>query len=189
MAGTIFSQKHFRWYADDHAIGAGENPLANQDANPANLVAGVNYRLRIEVANSGDGRNIAGRLEFMDVAIGIWGAIQAAGNGNVFYTDSSYFNDGDPTTASLLTAEGTYSAGQAKDAGATSSNVMLNINGYREWEWNIQFAPEAVGNTYQFRVTNAGTLLTTYAVTPQVTVQSSFQAGSAVVARRRRQGE
>jgi hypothetical protein len=167
-------QKHFRWYADDHAIGAGENPLAGEDVNPS-VVVGVNYRLRIEVSLSGGTLSIAARLEFKEDS-GAWTMLGASGATNVFYTDSTYFADGDATTDSLLTATGTYSAGQAKDAGATSSQVLLAAGQYREWLWNIRFANAAAGKTYQFRITNNGNPLSTYSVTPEVQVPEASGA-------------
>jgi hypothetical protein len=165
------NQKHFRWYADDHAIGVGENPLAAEDANPS-VVAGTNYRLRVEVSISGGSMGIAARLEFKEDS-GAWTALGASGATNVFYTNSTYFADGDATTGSLLTPTGTYSAGEAKDAGATSSEVALASGYYREWLWNIRFAAAAAGKTYQFRVTNAGVGFQTYSVTPEVQVSGA----------------
>jgi hypothetical protein len=167
-------QKHFRWYADDHAIGVGENPLAAEDANPS-VVAGANYRLRIQASISGGSLSLAARLEFKEDS-GAWTALGASGATNVFYTNSTYFADGDATSSSLLTPTGTYSAGQAKDAGATSSEVVLASGFYREWLWNIQFAPAAAGKTYQFRITNAGVGFQTYSVTPEVQVGGSSDA-------------
>jgi hypothetical protein len=165
-------QKHFRWYADDHALGVGENSLASEDANP-NVIVGVNYRLRIEVALvSGSAQSLAARLEFKENSAA-WTVLGASGATNVFYSNSTYFADGDATTNSLLTATGSYSAGQAKDSGATSSQAVLNAGSYREWLWNIQFATAAAGKTYQFRITNNGTPLDIYSVTPQVTLLSN----------------
>jgi hypothetical protein len=171
-------QRYFRWYADDHSLGVGENPLAAENANPS-VVVGTRYRLRIEVSAAGQNQAIAARLEFREGSDS-WTALGAAGSTNVFHADSTYFSDGDATTDSLLTAYGSYSAGQAKDAGATSSSVTLNSGYYREWEWNIRFAAAAAGKTYQFRITNNGAALTTYNSTPQVQVSSS----AAVVFRR-----
>jgi hypothetical protein len=173
-------QKHFRWYADDHAIGSGENPLAGEDANPS-VVVGANYRLRIEVSNVGTQMNVAARLEFKEDS-GAWTELGASGATNVFYADSSYFADGDATTTSLLTPTGTYSAGQAKDTGAISSQVLLSAGCYREWLWNVRFASAAAGKTYHFRITNNGSALSAYSVTPGVQVS---QASSAVFRRNR----
>jgi hypothetical protein len=163
-------QRHFRWYADDHAIGSGENPLADEDADPS-VAVGVNCRLRIAVSTTG-ALDIAARLEFKENS-GAWTALGASGATNVFYTDSTHFADGDATTTSLLTPAGTYSAGQAKDAGATSSQALLAMDYYREWLWNIRFAAAAAGNTYLFRITNNGASLSSYSVMPQVQVQAS----------------
>jgi hypothetical protein len=171
MSAPLFDQKCFRWYADDHVLGVGENPLAGENVDPS-VAAGVNYRLRIEVANTGTSGNVAARLEFKEGS-GAWTALGASGATRVFYSDSTYFSDGAATSDSLLTANGTYSAGQAKDAGATASSLSLASGHYGEWVWNIRFAATAAGKTYQFRVTDAGSPLDSYTVTPQVTVPSS----------------
>ena len=86
---------------------------------------------------------------------------------NVSLVDSTNFTDGDATT-SRLTATGTFSAGQGKDTGSDTSSISLANGYYTEDEYSLKFDSGANGNTYQFRITNVGTPLTTYASIPTV---------------------
>ena len=96
----------------------------------------------------------------------------ANGATNVFYTDSTYFTDGDATTDSLLTA----TEHILPDKPRMQERPVLSpslAGHYREWLWNIRFAAAAAGNTYQFRITNNGAAFYPYSATPQVQVSAS----------------
>ena len=169
----IFDQKHFIVYNDDAAMNSatvltGMTSTAAQDTNFYDIDTDVKsvFRIRFEVANTGDAAaNITRRLEFREDS-GAWTQI-TTGTNNVRLYNSTNFADGAATTQKL-TGVGTFTAGKGKDTASDTTQISLT-NGYNvEDEWCLQFQSTAQTHSYQFRVTNAGTALTTYTVTPTI---------------------
>jgi len=171
---ATFDQKHFRIFDDDGDINSG-TPLANEDANYYNIDSLKNIRIRLEVANTGTGAgNITRRLEFKEDT-GAWTQITTNSN-NVRLSLSPNFDDGDATT-SRLTATGTFMAGQGKESGSDTTQISLTNAYYVEDEWCIKFQAAAEGHSYQFRVTNAGSALSVYTITPTIIPAAYADAG------------
>jgi hypothetical protein len=59
-------------------------------------------------------------------------------------------------------------AGQGKDTGSDTSSISLTNGYYTEDEYSLKFQAGAGGNTYQFRITNAGAALDNYTATPSI---------------------
>lgn len=77
------------------------------------------------------------------------------------------------TTAQLSAPSGgpTFIAGRIQDDENPADTIDINDSQYTEMEWStIATSQAAVGDVYQFRVTAAGQVLTTYTVTPQWTI-------------------
>ncbi len=79
------------------------------------------------------------------------------------------------TTAQLTAPSGKttgdFEAGRIQDDENPADTVNITADNYTEMEWNIAFTASAEdGETYEFRVTKAGTVLDTYSVTPELTV-------------------
>lgn len=86
---------------------------------------------------------------------------------------------GEATTA-LMTppsgkTTGDFIAGRIQDDENPTDSIDLGTNQYTEVEWPVQFVETEVTNNevYQFRVTRNGSVLDTYTVTPELTVQTS----------------
>ncbi len=162
-----YNQEHFRFYSDN-TVPAGlntANPLAAQDTN-YNVGVSTTFRLRIETANTGTGAgSITRRLEFKEDS-GSWTQITTNSN-NVRLSDSSNFTDGAATTT-RLTAVGTFQAGQGKDTSSDTSSLSLTNGNYTEDEYSLILQSTASGHSYSFRITNSGTALDTYSVTPAI---------------------
>lgn len=159
-----FDQKHFRFYRDNAGLNSADF-YAAEDTN-YNIGVGTTFRLRIEVANTGTGAgDITRRLEFKEDS-GSWIQITTSTN-NVRLSDSSNFTDGGATT-SRLTAVGTFTAGQGKDTSSDTSSLSLTNAYNTEDEYSLILQSAAAGHAYQFRITNAGTALDTYTVTPAI---------------------
>ena len=105
------------------------------------------------------------RLEFSEDG-GTWTQITTSTN-NVRLSASANFADGDATT-SRLTAVGTFMAGQGKDTGSDTSSISLTNAFYTEDEYSLILQPDAAGHGYTFRITNEGSALNTYTVTPAI---------------------
>ncbi len=159
-----FNQKHFRIYQDDAGLNAA-TAYAAEDTN-YNIITATNFRVRFEVANTGQAAgDITRRLEFKEDA-GAWTQI-TTGTNNIRLVDSTNFTDGDATT-SRLTATGTFTAGKGKDTGSDAAQISLTGSYYTEDEYSLKFQAAAAGKTYQFRITNSGVALNTYTVTPSI---------------------
>ena len=64
-----------------------------------------------------------------------------------------------------------FTAGKIGDDANPLPAVDVASDYYTELEWSLQaVSPAAAGDTYQFRITAAGTPLTTYSLTPQLTI-------------------
>lgn len=90
---------------------------------------------------------------------------------------STQFADGDNTTAQLTAPSGKttadFLAGEMSESSNPVAAIDLGVDEYTEVEWNLQattYATDAA--TYDFRVTDNGTALDTYTVTPQWTIGS-----------------
>jgi len=100
-------------------------------------------------------------------------------------SSSSNFTNGDATTAQLTAPSGKTS-GSDFQAGAikeTTNATTLNLasDKYTEIEWNLQATASAVNaQQYEFRVTVAGTAVTTESVTPKWTIGTAPSASRAM---------
>ncbi len=164
-----FDQKHFQIFQDDAALNSATQ-YAAEDTN-YNIAINTNFRLRIEIANTGTSAGyLTRRLEFSEDG-GAWTQITTDSN-NVRLVDSSEFTDADATTT-RLTATGTFMAGQGKDTGSDTTQILLTNAYFVEDEYALKFQSGAAGSTYQFRITDAGLTLDTYSVTPEITATTS----------------
>lgn len=91
---------------------------------------------------------------------------------------SSTVTNGDVTTAQLnaptskTTAD--FQAGILSESSSPMGSLNLTSGKYTELEWVLAASTSAVtGTQYEFRVTNAGTALDTYSVTPKWTIGTS----------------
>ncbi len=163
-----FDQKHYRFFRDNYALNTADW-YAAEDTN-LNVGISTNFRLRFEVANTGAAAgNVTRRLEFREntgAGYGAWTQI-TTGTNDVRLVDSTLFTDGDATT-SRLTAVGSFQAGQGKDTGSDTTSISLTNGNYTEDEFSLILQSTAGGNAFQFRITNAGTVLDTYTVTPTI---------------------
>lgn len=84
---------------------------------------------------------------------------------------------GESTTAQLSVPTGSpaFTAGRIQDDENPTDAVDINDSQYTEMEWSMIATNEATdGETYQFRVTANGQILTTYTVTPEWTIGSAL---------------
>jgi len=163
-AAAVFNQNHFRVYQDDGALNAA-TMFAAIDTN-CNIYMGQNFRIRFEVANTGDAAgSVVRRLKFSEDG-GTYTTVTTNSN-NVRLNDSANFTDAAATTT-RLTATGTFVAGQGKDTGADASTVSITNVYYIEDEYSLLFMAGAAGHTYTFRIYSTDAALTTYDQTPTV---------------------
>ncbi len=156
-----------------------------EDAVHTGLAKSTNIRLRFQVDNTGGSASAYNyRLEWAAQS----GTCDTAYSGESYaavpdtattehfdmtLSGSSFYVDGDPTTAQLTNAEAyTFVAGdQVESTSNQSGAITLAQNQYTEVEYVFQANTNATdGGVYCFRVTNAGTALNSADVIAQVTL-------------------
>jgi hypothetical protein len=164
-APPLIAQFVFQFYQDDAGLNAATQAVA-EDTN-YNPAVNTSFRLRIQTRSYGATSSFVRRLEFSEDS-GVWTQITTNSN-NVRLQASSNFSDGESTT-SRISFPGTWSAGNGKSTSSdTASATLAALDGYIEDEYCLMFQTAAAGHTYQFRLTKAGALYTSYTVTPSST--------------------
>jgi murein DD-endopeptidase MepM/ murein hydrolase activator NlpD len=162
-------QIHYRWRNDDDNEA---NATFRRDEDTSmSRNKNIVMRLRFEVSNEGDAtatgttyRLEYGTLSTACVDIASWTAVPVTATTEHFDIegDSNGIVDGSATTDVTinggLTNENTsFTAGEFKDAGNTTSGITLTTSQYTEIEYALQANTNASnGTTYCFRLTNAG---------------------------------
>ena len=171
---------HFHWRNDNgDESGATSVTGGNEDTAYAALQRMAPARVRLQVSNEGNVTTpgIQYRLEYAenpsacDAATG-WTDV-GAGGGHFDMYDSSNLTDGQDTT-NISTASGGLTDenisflapnGGVKDTSSQTSSITLSTTEFVELEYSIAATMDAIeGNSYCFRVTDAGTPLAAYAL-------------------------
>jgi hypothetical protein len=169
-----YKQEHFRFSLDNVPLATAVP--AGQDAPLIAFPTSVNFRLRLEIANTASAGNPNLRLEFSPDGTN-WTPVSTSTS--VYLSPSTYFADGASIGASQLTATGTYQAtGKAFSAtNPAGAGILTAGSSYVELLWNLAFTPAAAGSQYQFRVTdNGATTYFTYG-NPSPTINVVLSAG------------
>ena len=180
------TQTHFHFRNDNgNETAATSRTGGSEDTNLAAIQQNTPFRLRLGVSNEGGASTPAMqyRLEYAvatstcEAAIG-WTDVGASSD-DIDMSPSSHVTDGE-TTTNILVANGgvtdentTFlgSNGGVKDTSSQTSGITLGTTNHVDLEYSIVATTNAVeGNSYCFRVTDAGTPLSTYSVFPRATV-------------------
>ncbi|PLX21209.1 hypothetical protein C0584_03275 [Candidatus Parcubacteria bacterium] len=178
-------QIHYRFRNDDNTETLATWREDEDDGDPLTgtaLAIGSTTRLRIEVANTGGGSatDYDYQIEYAYTTSGCatdpggWTTVPVGATTEEWeMTTSSYFTDGDSTTAQLANTE-TYtfvSGAMVADPSNSSGNITLIENRYTEIEYAIRATVDAVtAGTYCFRVTDSGSTLDSYDIYPELTL-------------------
>ena len=91
---------------------------------------------------------------------------------------------GEATTVQLTApagkSTGDFDAGRIQDDENPADTVDITLDDYTEMEWSIEAKTGSRTVQYDFRVTDNGVALTTYTVTPQLTITSAAASATAV---------
>ncbi len=185
---TVPTQIHYHWRNDDGSETTATSATGGTEDTPwLNVGRGIVNRLRIEVSNEGNASTAATqyRLEYAQkvstcsVATG-WTDVGAVG-GAWDMTLSSNIADGDTTNIATSTGGTTdenstfVGTGALRETTSSSGSITLSSTEFTELEYAITATGLAIdGDTYCFRVTNAGTPITAYAVYPEVSITSDL---------------
>ena len=168
------------------AAGSGATFLKAEDtpiADPG-LAKSTTVRLRLAVSNEGDqsSDSIQYRLQYRESTTGNWTDVPESATGGQHWqmSWSEHFDNGDPTsdiTDGLSNPPGkTFKEGELKDETNDTSGITLSTTQFTEIEYSIEARSNATnGQTYYFRVTNAGSTTNfSYEVYPQATLEGTL---------------
>jgi len=171
-------------YLGDEQTDGGATWANPQNTPTGGFLIGETARLRVGIENGGlpiENQNF--RLEYASkltapsceaVDAATFVAVPTAGAGGtpaITMVSSAFVNDGDATTDHLLTDAGDFVAGQIlTNTSNQTSNYDLDQNRYTELEYAVALTVDADSDAYCFRVTNAGTVLDSYANLPELTL-------------------
>ena len=141
------------------------------------IAPGTTFRIRFAIADTGTTAAAAQAYNlFVSKNAGAYAQVpSSAGSNPVYCTDATAgaSADNSPITSSLLTgASGTFSDVGVYDNTGTTASLTIAATSYVEFEFGIEFQAGVVanGDTYAFRVYAARVALTTYTVTPTLTI-------------------
>ncbi|MCK9459669.1 MAG: hypothetical protein M0R80_08525 [Proteobacteria bacterium] len=177
MAGLKYTQTGYRWYLDDHALGVGENPLADENTQAAG-VTNTNYRIRIKLATAtGGGSSLLTPSLYYSKPIDSPNYYAIGVATPVVVWRSDYITDSTGTGNSLLSPEGTYAGfGTQNDMDSVATQVNMTLNMYAEWVWSLKFT--SIG-TYAFKITNNSfDILGGYPSTPLIVIEAGSSSSS-----------
>jgi len=183
----VVAQKHYRWRADNGSETTANWLEAEDVGSPtasSTLAKGQKIRLRLSAANTGGGTASQYRYQLQyatttsncSVDPGNWSTVPTDNSRAFRMATSTYYNDGDPTTAQFTDAEGySFVAGRlVEDPSNRTASTSIAELGYTEAEYAIYATPSAGdGSTYCFRMTNNGTLLNSYDRFAELTLQGN----------------
>lgn len=183
-------QLHYRWRDDSTALNTTGGWLAAEDTDPSSVNKLTPTRLRISVANEGDGAEDAARtyqLQFASKSgfascssVTAWTGVGSSSTDAVtMYNSTNIDPDGAQTSSGLLANTESYSflSGEGrKSADTTGSIGPLPVSYYTELEYSIQMTEDSIGGeNYCFRVydTTAGAALDGYQAIPELSVSTT----------------
>lgn len=161
-----YDQIHYRWRNDDGSEAAATFAEV-EDGILSGLAKSTIKRLRFEISNEGWTRG-SGQTFQLEVAplsgtcaASTYAAVPATATTEHWeMADSANLTDAGATTnvaSGLTDANASFIAGEVKDTGNTTGPITLTSEHFTEIEYSVRATTNSVsGNTYCFRLTNAG---------------------------------
>ncbi len=165
----VLVQTHYRWRNDD-ADETGASFSANEDTILTGVARYSTIRFRVGVSNEGTATSGAAqyRLEYATSPSSTWTAVGGPASTTTPWViwNSTNLTDAASTTnvtSGLTDENATFRAGQAKDTSVQAAALALGTTEFTELEYAVRATSSAVnGQTYYFRVTDAGSPISTY---------------------------
>lgn len=184
------TQMHYHWRNDNGSeVAATSRTGGAEDISLTALQQATSTRLRIGISNEGDSSTPAMqyRLEYAQTsdvcssAVG-WTDV-GAGGGDFDMYNTANLTDGNDTTNIAVASGGVTDEnttfltpnGGIKDTSSQTNDIILSSTQYVDLEYSIIASTTATeGNTYCFRVTNAGAELSAYNQYPRVNIAADI---------------
>ena len=189
------TQIHYNWRNDNGSETTATSIEGSEDTPAVGFANGTTRRLRVAVSAQGSTSSAPTqyRLEYgqktstCDAVTG-WTDVSTGGGGDWDVVTTANLTDGNDTTNVALEANGGVTDannnflspnGGQKDTSSQTSNITLTKDDFVELEYAIEptvSAPQ--GNTYCFRVTDAGTPIRNYDVYPEGTISADIDVSA-----------
>ena len=193
VVSSALTQSHYHWRNDDGSEAAATSATAGSEDTALSSLPKLNpRRLRMELSNEGSTTTTASpRLEFAAAAptceaVSSWTDVSAADDAwNM--SDSTHLTDGDDTTNIAISAGGVSDEnsifispnGGVKDTSSTVDPIEIDTTEFIELEFSVVASSSALeGQTYCFRLTDAGSALGSYTTYPQVTIAADVSVSA-----------
>lgn len=189
-------QLHYRWRDDSTDLNTTGGWLAAEDTEATDVDKLSTTRLRVSVANEGDGTEDAARtyeLQFANKsgfgscsAITTWTGVGDSSDEVAMANTSNIDPDGELTTSALLANSEGYSflSGDGRKTSDTTASIGPMIDSYHtELEYSIEFTEDAIaGDTFCFRLYDTANTETLdgYQVFPEITLATTKVVFSAL---------
>ena len=182
--GTIYvTQAYIVVNYEKDTVGGGATFAADEDTPITDVAKQTTQRLRLEVSNEGDAATSSAlRLEYATSSgASTWTQVGAASAHWVMkdstYIDCSMMCPSTTDNLGLFNEAAAFTAGEIKDDGAQIPSISLSGDTFTELEYSITATTTAInGQTYYFRVTNAGTAINTYSIYASATIAAGVAA-------------
>jgi len=168
------TQIHYRWRNND-----GDETSATWAMATNTPITGVTKqtvrRLRIEISNEGDATSSAVqyRIEYATSSgASVWTAVGTT-SAHWVMIDSQLTDASDTSNVAngLPDEEPNFEIGQQKESSSQTAAITLQVDEFTEIEYAIAATSTAInGETYYFRLSDAGTALNTYSVYASATI-------------------
>jgi len=182
-------QLHYHWRNDDGSETTATSVTVTEDTAASGFSNGTIRRLRMLVDATGSTSSVPinYRLEYGQnmttcEAVTMWTDVGTGGSGDWDVVDSPNVTDGTNTTNISVASGGVsdpggasflVSNGAVKDTSSETAAITINSAEFVELEFAIEPTLNASqGNSYCFRLTDAGTPLRNYTVYPEATISA-----------------
>ena len=174
------------WFRDDDgsettATGFGAEDVS-QNTQALNVFGGGTFRLRLGIKATVGSETFSPQIEFKEGAScsgAGWTQITTSSN-NFTLQSSPNFTDSGATTKQITS--GSFTAGKILESTNPAPSLTLSTNRSTEYEWSLKASEtNPTDTTYAFRVSNAGTALSTYSDCALLTTELTAEPSTGVV--------
>ena len=191
LAASLVTQTHYHWRLDDgNEAGASSATGGTEDTVLVNLAKSTPRRIRLGVSNEGLATSSATafRLEYAQrsgsctATVSGWTDVGAVGGAWDMYetgnlTDGAHTTNIDVVDGGVSDENDTFLTpnGAVKDTGSETGALTLSPTEFVEFEYSVVATTNALdGESYCFRVTDAGTPLLAYDTFPEVSIAADI---------------
>jgi len=195
LRNAELTQIHYNWRNDDGSETTATSIEGTEDTSATGFANGTTRRLRLEVSAEGSTSSAAVqyRLEYGQkittcAAISSWTDVGTGGGGDWDVVNTANLTDGNNTTNVASQANGGVTDenttflttnGAQKDTSSQTGSITLTNSEFVELEYAIEpTAGAPQGNTYCFRLSDAGTPLRNYDVYPEGTISADIDVSA-----------